>query len=152
MINSENKNLWIGGAVVLVIVLGIIFWTKNKAVAPAVNENVVPVTVAPDKGAVSTLDALNNISYAKALIKYKNARLQLEKTCQATPNHMTFKNGAYLMIDNRAGVARTIRVGSLYKIKAYGFRIVRLSVSKVPTTWLVDCDKYQNVATILIQK
>jgi len=56
------------------------------------------------------------------------------------------------MIDNRAPVARTVKVGSTFPIKAYGFKIVNLSSATLPATWYVDCDSSQNVATILIQK
>jgi hypothetical protein len=55
------------------------------------------------------------------------------------------------MIDNRSEVARTVKVGSSFGIKAWGFEIVKLSSATLPATWYVDCDKSQNVATILIQ-
>ena len=56
------------------------------------------------------------------------------------------------MIDNRSGTARTVRVSSNYSIPAYGFKIVKLSSPTTPAIWYIDCDKSQNVATILIQK
>jgi hypothetical protein len=93
-----------------------------------------------------------SLSYKDALIKYKDARLQLDKVCQASPDKMTFKNNSYLMVDNRSAVSRTIKVGSTFGLKAYGFKIIKLSSSKLPATWYVDCDKSQNVSTITIQK
>lgn len=92
------------------------------------------------------------MSYAKALQVYKDRRIQLNTLCQAFPNNVTYKNGTDIMIDNRANVARTVKLGSVYTIKAYGFKIVHLSATKLPTTFLLDCDKQQNVATILLQK
>ena len=157
MEDTKNKNLWIGLAVVLLLVVGFLFWSMKKAVAPAVTDNTStnPVVVPTEDvtpGSVNTGSPAASISYANALIKYKNARLQLDPTCQASPDKMTFKNGAYLMVDNRAPVSRTVKVGSVFNIKAYGFKIIKLSSATLPATWYVDCGKSQNVSTILIQK
>ena len=92
------------------------------------------------------------LSYAEALAKYKDARIQLDDRCQASPNNVTYKNNTSIMIDNRSPMTRSVKVGSTYTIKGYGFKIVKLSSSQLPIQWLVDCDKSQNVATILIQK
>lgn len=157
MEDMKNKNLWIGLVVVLFLVAGFFFWSMNKASAPVV-ENTAPVAeVTPTEdttpvGTSTSKPAAASISYANALLKYKNARLQLDPTCQASPDKMTFKNGASLMIDNRAPVTRTVKVGTTFSIKAYSFKIIKLSSSTLPATWYVDCDKSQNVSTILIQK
>lgn len=152
---NTNKNLWIGLVVLLVLVAGFVFWSKNSS-APAVVDNSTPTVVDPTEdttpGSVNTGVKAATISYQNALVKYKNARLQLDTTCQASPNKMTFKNGAYLMIDNRSPKDRVVKVGSVFNLKGYGFKIVKLSSSNLPATWLVDCDKSQNVATITIQK
>lgn len=153
---TQNKNLWIGLGAVLVVVLGFTFWSMNKASAPVGEDNINPPVVDSTEditpGSVNGNANAVSISYANALIKYKDARLQLDKTCQASPNKMTFKNGASLMIDNRASVGRVVKVGSVFSIKAYGFKIIKLTSTTLPVTWLVDCDKSQNVATISIQK
>lgn len=161
---EKNKNIWMIGGIVLVVIAVIVFMSTQKNDADDVLENennivqeevVVEENVAgeldttPDKD-VATSPAVS-LSYEQALIKYKDARLQLDKTCQASPDKMTFKNGTSIMIDNRAPVSRTVKVGSTYTIKAYGFKIIKLSASKLPVTYLVDCDKSQNVSTILLQ-
>ena len=160
MEDLKNKNLWIGGVVVLAVAAVLIFWLMGKpAIAPGVDDNLAQNNPVIDSVEDTTPGSINTgasktatISYANALIKYKDARLQLDKACQGSPNAMTFKNGASLMIDNRAPVARVVKVGSIFNIKAYGFKIVKLSSSTLPATWLVDCDKSQNVATVTIQK
>jgi len=163
----ENKNMWIWGAVAVVIVGIIIFLVMgNKDVEvvsltddqiamdaadrsnPDGEEDVTEGSVSASNGAASPQVTL---SYQEALVKYKDARIQLDKTCQASPDKMTFKNGTNIMIDNRAAVSRTVKVGSTFTIKPYGFKIVRLSSDTIPATWLVDCDGSQNVSTILIQ-
>jgi len=160
-IENKNKNLWIGLGVVLVIVVGIIIWSMsnaNPAVAPTVEEDTTTPLTEPIPQEDKSTSGVNNsptastLSYANALIKYKDARIQLDNNCQATPHNLTFKNGTNIMIDNRASVARIVKVGSIFTIKGYGFKIVKLSSATLPATWLVDCGKSQNVATILIQK
>ena len=157
---NPNKNLWIGGGVALVVVVGFIFWSMNSSApttSPATVDN--QVTPAPSSstedtstGSVNVGAPAASISYQNALIKYKNARLQLDTICQANPNRMAFKNNALLMIDNRSPVDRVVKVGYTFNIRAYGFKIVKLSSATLPATWLVDCDKSQNVATLVIQK
>lgn len=165
MENNQNKNLWIWVVVVLVIIVA--FWfmiqssttvvTDNTVNNPAVNteDTALEANIGMEDisaGSVNAGATAVSISYANALIKYKDTRLQLDKTCQASPNNVTYKNGTNIMIDNRAPVARTVKVGSTFSIKAWGFKIVKISSPTLPATWLVDCGTSQNVATILIQK
>jgi len=143
---------------ILIIVLVLVifaFWStkKNSVLAPNsdTNQAVSPVEDVSN-GSVNTVNPTASISYAQALVKYKNARLQLNNICQASPDKMTFKNNTNIMIDNRASLARIVKLGSVFSIKAYGFKIVNISSLALPATWYVDCDKSKNVATILIQK
>ena len=138
----------------MVLIVVVVFWFVGKSSVPVVVDDnaIVDSTEDTSEGSVNVGAPAASISYANALVKYKDARIQLEKTCQASPDKGTFKNGTNIMIDNRAPVARTVKVGSVFPIKAYGFKIVNLSSSNLPATWYVDCDKSQNVATILIQK
>lgn len=159
--HMENKSkMWVWIVVIVIVVIGLVLWA-TKSSAPIVVQNTTPTTdntalqVGSEDlstGSVNTGAKAATIAYADALIKYKDARLQLDKTCQTSPDKMTFKNGAILMVDNRAPVARTVKVGSTFPISAYGFKLVKLSSAKLPATWLVDCDKSQNVSSILIEK
>ena len=160
---NKNRNLWIWIGVILVVVIVLIFWATNSS-APTVVQNTTPTTNEDNTalqvqstedltvGSVDVGAPAATIAYADALIKYKDARLQLDTICQASPDKMTFKNNALLMVDNRAPVARTVHIGSVFPIKAYGFKIVKLSSATLPVTWKVDCDSSQNVSSILIQK
>ncbi len=133
--------------VVLILVFFGLWYLKNPS-----TDNVTTGTGQTVTDNSKTAVPIKNINYTQALALYKNARIQLDKTCQAKPSAMTFKNNSYLMIDNRAPVDRTVRAGSVFNVKAYGFQIVKLSSEALPATWYVDCDSSQNVATILIQK
>ena len=155
MENIKNRNLWIGLVVILVVAAVLVFWSMRSALAPA------PVVTAPvvstedtSTGSVNAGVTSATLSYSQALAKYKNERIQLDSECKANSQsqNMTFKNNASVMIDNRAPVARTVKVGSVFNVKAYGFKIVKLYSAKLPATWLVDCDNSQNVATVTIQK
>lgn len=162
---EKNKNMWMIGGLVLVLIAVIVFMSTQKNDTEDILEDQNTIAeeqvVVEDENITGEIDTEGqpevasspaaSLSYAQALIDYKGARLQLDKTCQASPDNMTFKNGASIMLDNRAPVSRTVKVGSTYTIKPYGFRIIKLSSSTVPVTYLVDCDKSQNVATILLQ-
>jgi hypothetical protein len=158
---NKNKNLWIWIVVVVIVLIGVVMWATNSSAPTVVNNtpvvdntNALEVQSTEDLsiGSVDVGAPAASLSYQQALLKYKDARLQLDKVCQASPDKMTFKNNALLMVDNRAPVSRTVRVGSVFPIKAYGFKIVKLSSTTLPATWKVDCDASQNVATILIEK
>lgn len=143
----------------LVIIIALVafgFWSLKKSSNLVSTDNTVnnqEVTLPKDISKANiNVNVPPSISYAQALVQFKDARLQLDQNCQASPNNMTFKNGAYLMVDNRASAARTVKIGSTFSINAYGFKIVQLSSATLPATWYVDCDASQNVATILIQK
>lgn len=165
---SKNKNLWLGGVALVFLSVFVIWPMIASRPLPALDQGgeddiaLVPQVSTDDmknsaedtsEGSVNKNAGAVSISYAEALVKYKDTRIQLNNLCQATPNNVTFKNGTDIMIDNRSPVARSVKVGSSFSIKAYGFKIVKLSSpATLPTTWLVDCDAAQNVATILIQK
>lgn len=161
MNNGKNNTLWIILAVGVLIVAVTLFVMNKKDAddvavedgsdSEVVDRNDVDGVEDISEGSVNASSPAVSLSYQQALVKYKDARIQLDKTCQASPDKMTFKNGTSIMIDNRAPVARTVKVGSTFSIKAYGFKIVKLSSDTIPATWLVDCDGSQNVSTILIQ-
>jgi hypothetical protein len=162
---NKNKTLWTWVIVVLIVVVGLVLWammgSNGSTVAPTpVADNTSPTALTPipsedlSTGSVDSGAPAATIAYSDALIKYAKARLQLDANCQADAQNqkMTFKNNALLMVDNRASVARTVHIGSVFPVKAYGFKIIKLSSAKLPATLLVDCDASQNVATILIEK
>ena|SRR3989338_691539 len=152
---ENSKNMWVVLGLVVVIFLGV-FWYIDRDVAPEVVLENVEQTVEPtedtSEGSVNVSTPAASISYQNALVRYKDSRIQIDESCQARPNNITYKNGTNIMIDNRSKLARTVKVGSIFPIKAWGFKIVKLESATLPATWLVDCDKSQNVATILIQK
>ena len=165
---NKNKNLWIWIVVIVIVLIGVVVWATKSSAPTVTNNNNTPVVDntnalqvqstedlsigSVNAGNVNTGAPAASLSYAQALVTYKDARLQLDAVCQASPDNMTFKNNALLMIDNRAPVARNVHIGSIFPIKAYGFKIVKLSSTTLPVTWKVDCDSSQNVASILIQK
>ena len=153
---SKDKKIFIElGVVLILVIFGFLLLTKNSAPVvtdnTANNQQVIP-TEDLSVGSINVGAPAASIAYADALIKYKDARLQLDVNCQASPDKMTFKNNALMMVDNRAPVARTVHLGAVFPIKAYGFKIVKLSSTTLPVTWKVDCDSSQNVSTILIEK
>lgn len=148
---KKNKNLGISLIIILVVIVIIRLINANSA---SVNNNSQMVDSTEDisAGSVNVATPLSAISYAEALVKYKDARLQFDVKCQANPSNIAYKNNSSIMIDNHVPVPHVVKIGSPFPVKAYGFKIVKLSSAKLPTILPVDCDKSQNVATVLIQK
>lgn len=157
---QKNKNTILAIVGLVVIALIVLMVVKNNKKPVEVTEiptdsveQVDDATAQPTINNGSTVKApAASISYQQALVKYKDYRIQLGQTCEPTPNNVTYKNGTSIMIDNRSNIERVVRVGSNYTIPAWGFKIINLTSSTLPATWLVDCGAQQNVATILIQK
>lgn len=159
---NKNSTLWMVVAVIVIILVVLLMVrAKNSKMDGSDINNYGDMSQVQVEGTedttVETTPVLTttpavSLSYQQALIKYKDRRIQLDKNCQAFPNNVTYKNGTSIMIDNRAGVARTLNINGPVSIKAYGFKIVTLSSSTLPKTILVDCGAGQNVATILLQK
>jgi hypothetical protein len=159
----KNKNSKIWAVVVIIVVIAIVFMVRaknHKESSIDINNygdmSQVQVEGTEDttetKTPVLATNPATKLTYQQASTMYKDKRIQLDKTCQAFPNNVTYKNGTSIMIDNRAGVARTLNINGPVSIKAYGFKIVKLSSATLPKTILVDCGTGQNVATILLQK
>jgi hypothetical protein len=171
---GKDKSLWIG-LIVFVVVVGVILW-KQSIVAPAPapvplsgkDTTLLPVPVAsavPRPIPAATIESTEDtgtasvdigapagaLSYAEALITYKDARLALDANCRSSPSNLQLKNNSLLMIDNRSPVPRKVKVGITFPVKAFGFKIIKLSSATLPVTWMVDCDKSQDVASILIE-
>lgn len=124
---------------------------KSTTTAPVAKTT----TTVAKKAVVPIASQPVTMSYQKALETYKdNLRLQLSGAdfCQVSPNNVMYKNGTSIMIDNRSPQTHTVKVGVTYTIEGYGFKIIKLSSSVLPTTLVMDCDKQQNVAKILLQK
>lgn len=160
MENKKQTTLYyILGAVLFIAIIAAMLWSVRKDTSGLIgnlNQNTDQAITLPTEdtsaGSVNVAKKVSSISYAEALTKYKDARIQLDTLCRAFPNYATYKNNTSIMIDNRAPLPRVLKINSNYSIKAYSFKIIKLSSSVLPVTWLVDCDKYENVATILLQK
>lgn len=152
---KTNYTSWIIILVIIAVALFFVFKNKKPEVVPAVVQEETAQNEpesAQDTSEVSGIGAAS-ISYANALIKYKDRRLQFDTACQAKPNTVTYKDNTGIMIDNRSPQTRVIKVGTSYTIKPYGFKIVVLpDIYLKNKTLLVDCGASQNVATILIQE
>ena len=138
--------------VVLALVIFALWSMKNSSTTVVVSDTPGIVSTEDTSTGSVNVVAPKILSYEQALVRFKDSRIQLDKNCQAYPNVVTYKNNTDIMIDNRSPLARTIKIGSVYNVKAYGFKIIRLSSLTLPVTFLMDCGTSENVATILIQK
>ncbi|MDQ3244776.1 MAG: hypothetical protein M3P22_00280 [bacterium] len=166
--NKNNNTMWIVlGVVVLALIVFFVMRNKDKDTDVEVNDDQAQKEIVNnDPEGIEDVEVTAgatippaSLSYQQALVKYKDARIQLDKTCQGSPDRMAVKNGSSIMIDNRAPNDRTVKLGSTYNnnIKGWGFRIIKLESATLPATWLLDCTesatvRSQNASTILIQK
>jgi hypothetical protein len=164
---DNNKDIWIGAIVVLIIIAVVIFFSlRNKKEKIPVTleqgtEDILPLPQ-PTPSTRKNINNVNNktgesasLSYAEALVKYSDKRIQFDSSCHVPmPNiTVTYKDNIGIMLDNRSASDHTIKVGTDYTIKAYGFKIIFLpDIYLKAKTILVDCDNQQNVATILVQE
>jgi len=151
-----SKNVKIALAVVAVLLVGGIWYAMNSSV-PSTSDTSNTDTTEPesvqDLSGETVGTKVETMSYAAALAKYEDRRIQLDTMCQAHPNNVTYKDNTGIMIDNRSPETRTVKVGITFTIKPWGFRIVVLpDVYLKSKTLLVDCDGSQNVATVLVQE
>ena len=151
MENNKNKKLWLGLVIVLVVLVGLLFWSMKKNAVPSGDDNqAVESTEDTSAGSINE-GAGAAISYASALSKYKGAILELDESCKASPTNMTLKNNGYLMVDNRSPMDRVVKVGSITNIKANSFKLMQIESESALSTLSVDCDQSQNVATVFLQ-
>lgn len=155
---NTNTKIITTVVVVALLVFATYFILKmDKDVTPgAVDTTPVATTTATTSTTTTTKPQATTpaqaLAYAEALKKYADRRIQITPTCQVVPNNATYKNGTTIMIDNRSDKTKSVKIGSVYTVGAYGFKIVTLSSSTLPATFYVDCDKQQNSGTITIQK
>src|SRR3989344_3770586 len=156
--NRSNKYMeklrmqpWIWVLVALFAVAAIIFFVFNNKSAsnPVTTESESVQDISPqDTGVMASA-----ISYANALVKYADRRIQLDTMCQAHPSNVTYKDNTGIMIDNRSPQTRTVKIGTTFTIKPWGFKIVVLpDVYLKSNTFLVFCDNSKTVAAFLVQE
>ncbi len=150
--------IWI---IVGIIVVGLLVYvgTKGSKTLPVETTGESEVTNNPPAssedvtaGSVHTSASQATLAYNDALTLYKDKMIQFDPKCQAYPNRVNFKNNTDIMIDNRSPKTVTIKLGTSYSVRPYGFKIIHLESSTLPKTILADCGTLQNVATILLQK
>ena len=156
---EKNKMAWygVGGVVVLaVIVWALAHPTTGTPMYPSASESpsasASPTAKVAPKGTVAAMPK----TYSDAVTQYAGKRIQFDQYCQAIPTSLNFKNGVSLMLDNRSGDARTIKIDGLgsYALSGYGWKIVTLTVasSKLPARLDIDCGSAQNVSYIILEK
>lgn len=117
--------------------------SPNDVMPTATKSAMLPAdTVAPSKTSPK-------LAYGEAVKRYGAQRIQFDAQCQAIPTNSTFKSGLEIMLDNRAGVTRSIVFsGETYKIQAYDYAVVTLSAKGII---YIDCGASQNVAKLTVQ-
>jgi len=153
-----SSNRWISLAVIIVVVLVVWNLWEFKGQEERVMQTVTPTASPTPQSGGSTSGGGTSFTqtqvqtYSAAVTQYEGKRIQFDERCQPSPADVTFKNGTSIMIDNRSAQAKTINVGAQsYNLPAYGYRILILSSSSLPSELNLSCDNAVNVGRILLQ-
>lgn len=126
-------------------------FASDLSVSPTESPTSSPAAKSSKSG-VSSSPAAPLGSYSDLVKEYEGKRIQFDERCQAIPKNPTYKNGTSIMLDNRSGDARTVKVGDrTYNLQGYGYWITTLSSPSLPKELLIDCGAAMNVGTILLQ-
>jgi hypothetical protein len=163
----RDRRVWYGvGALVVLLIFGWAVWLFTKPAPQTSGENAMvtqeqaTTTTATTTTSTATSSAPSStktttskpLSYQQALAAYINRRIQIQSNCQLSPSAPVFKNGTYVMFDNRTPTAQTISLdGARYTIGGYGFKIIRLYASRLPHTIQIDCGSGRNNGRIVLQ-
>jgi len=147
----KNKNTWwlVG---VGIVVIALIVWAVGKN-GGEMNNGESPTPTSSATTSPSATSAAATKSYQNALVTYANVRFQFDQYCQAIPKSMSVKSGRTIMLDNRSGDARVIKVGpNSYSLAGYGWRLVTVSSKTLPATLYLNCGAAVNVGTLILSK
>ena len=106
-----------------------------------------------DKATGISLTGVPVLSYTDTFMKFRNNNIiQLSNGCQSRPTSIVVANGSQILLDNRADNSEVITIGdNKYDIDAYGFKVITLDVSKIPSVYTIDCKVAQNVTTLTVE-
>lgn len=145
--NIEKKWWYVAGILVIVVFIawaGI--WNRGAM-------NVAEPSVSPTPTSGISTQKAGTTAYTKAVQTYANVRFQFDQYCQAIPQSMSVKSGRTIMLDNRSGDARVIKVGpNSYSLAGYGWRLVTVSSTTLPKTLYLNCGSAVNVGTLILNK
>lgn len=154
------KNISIIIGLIIVVALG--FWLmgdspsdQNAETTPTETpSNKVSPSVKASSSPKTTASAPSDTrSYTDLVKAYEGKRIQFDALCQAVPSYVTFKTGTTIMLDNRSGDARYVKIGQdEHYLGSYGYKIITLvSTSSAPTNVDISCGSAVNVGRILLQ-
>ena len=152
----NKKNILIGAVILVLIIAGAFFifgkdGDGNYAEQVIIDGQATSTATSSVSESGTTKSVVKKITYEQALKIYSDQRFQFDNSCQATPAQRVLKNGTEIMLDNRAGVSRSIYIdGVRYSLTAYGFKIVKLSSNNLPYTATIDCGTGKNSAKVVL--
>lgn len=141
---KSNKNLWISGLIVVVLVVALALMPK-----PAGQE------LDTDQSALENLtDNESNedkpLSRAEAMVVYEGKKIDVVDGCKVNPEEQNQKKGTVIMINNNTDTAHTVVVG--VKTYSVGAQRYRLSLLETAGEVVVSCDDNEEVAGIIVSE
>lgn len=151
-----EKNIYIYGAVVVVIVGGLIFWmgrgdntTDTSTASPSPEQSLNP-SKTPELSNNKTFkptptlikEIVGDYSYWVDLLEPLNRRITLDENCTSSvPSQVAYPNNVKIMIDNTLSAEpRVLRIGDKdYPVEARGWILTVLSRSELPAQLKMFC-------------
>jgi hypothetical protein len=162
MKNRKEDVIFVAVLLALVLVFILFKVTKGeKAEAPLVDD--VPVDqIVPDLKPIKKPIIVKKekpatiwpeLSYSEEFARYRDGRLvQFDMNCGVLRSRMAIANGSSMMLDNRSNKEQLITIGDQkFTLTPFDFEIFTIKASEIPTTYLIDCNERQNVATLLVE-
>ncbi len=153
-----NK-IWI--VIVVIVIAAGVWWMKGGSVpgVPSFTTTASPSSAAQASKTPSavvkktaTPAPTQSATYSQLVQQFGDNRIQFDSSCQAQPKSMVVKNGTQILLDNRSDQVRTVVVnGNSYTLGGYGYQVVTLSTSSVPTTLRLSCNNLVNVGTVRLE-
>lgn len=143
---NQNLKSFLVVAGLAVVIVGIGNWMNSQTSSDqeAAIGRKAKTTVSATPGA-----STDNALYNQLVQNYRNARIQFNASCQASPVTASYRNGATIMLDNRSNQAHSVSIGgTIYALPAYGHQIITVSSPTIPGTLSVNCDRLVNVAIV----
>src|SRR3989344_2802370 len=146
---TKRKSAWMAVLIFAAIVAGFMLMNSRDqyAVQPTASPMPTPTAAKPTiKKAPVSGAAQQTQAYSEVVQQYAGRHIQFDINCQAIPAQTTFKNGTVILLDNRSGDARNIRVGDVvYSFPGYGYKTLTLVSSTLPKTLNLNCGSAVNV-------
>lgn len=153
---TNNRNLWISIAAIIVVLAIIVFGSRAKAPAEVPADTASDTTTQQSAlqklgGANATASATvsNEFSYDAALKAYDGKTVSIGEDCSATPKALSLTGKNRVLFTNASNAPVTLGIaGNTVTLAPFHYKTYTLST---PGVYPVSCGAVEDAATVTIQ-